>query len=270
MARTTKRRTKRKPYKKSKYRTANARQIQPARPRPARSQLVRMTYTNTCFLKPAIVGNVQPANGFRIAVNRPHHLFDATHLTSGATPQETWLIPLDTQGTMPHLSQWRAKYENYLIRGTKITATFRTEGNSNTNDRSGKLCLIRHSNTADITEATTFAKVRDNNQYVQMSHVTPSTTSTNQVRMSMGYNPSRYFAVNKSALSADDTLQGTLATTGDIGPEEDAFISLVYLSPFINATSGEYTMPEGCVDIRIDMLVEFLNPQQNTAQQPST
>lgn len=268
MVRTHKKKRTYKKRSQSQWRPEIARQIQNAQPRPARAQLVRMVYTNSCYLKPSIVGNVQPCNGFRIAVNRPHHLLDATHFTSGATPQETWTMPLQNQGTMPHLDSWTEKYENYLVRGCKVTITFRTESNSTVSDRSGKIFLCRHTNTGDISEATTALSLRDNNQMTKLQNVSPTTSTVNQARMSMGYSPSRYFAVNKSALSADDTLEGTLSPTGNIGPESTVFISLGYLSPFINATTGEYTMPEGLVEIKIEQLVEFVNPRQFTSQQP--
>lgn len=255
--------------KKRQYRNNIARQIQPAHPRPLRSQLVRMCWTNACYLKPSIVGNTQPCLGFRIAVNRPHKLLDTPSFTSGLEPQEKWVIPLTGDGMMPHLSQWRAKYQSYLVRGCKITCTFRTEGGSTTADRSGKIFLCRHGGDNDINEGTTYQSLRDNNQMVNMANVTPSTATTNQVRLNMGYSPARFFAVNKSALNADDTIKGHLSGTTDVGPIEDAFISLGYISPFTNSTTGEFTMPEGLLEIKIEQLVEFSNPYQNTAQQPN-
>lgn len=255
---------------RKKYRENTALQIQPANPRPQRSQLVRMTYTNACYLAPAIVGNTQPCLGFRIAVNRPHQLFDASSFVD--TPQETWVIPLDNvdgnDGTMPHLSEWRQKYQSYLVRGCKITATFRTDGPSSNGDRGGKIFFCRHSQATDISEDTTYQSLRDNNQMVTMVNVTNASVSTNQARLNMGYSPNKFYAVNKSALNADDTIKGILAQTGDISPIQDAYISLGYLSPFTNSTTGEFTMPEGLLEIKIEQLVEFSNPYQNTIQQP--
>lgn len=249
------------------YRRAIARQIQNAVPRPLRTQLVRMVYKNAMELIPALIGSTQPALGCTIAVNKPHHILYSPMFVG--SPQETWFSTLAASGTMPHLATWTALYNKYLVRGCKVSITFRTAAGSVTSDRSGKICLIRHGGGGDINQYTTWQGIRDNNQYTKIGNVSASTTTMNQVSLSMGYSPTRSAAIRKGALTANPDLQGDVSNPASpAAPALDEYISIAYVSPYQNATTGAYTMPSGTLEVCIEQVVQFLDPKQSTAQQP--
>lgn len=248
------------------YRKSIARQIQPSVPRPLKSQLVRMCWQNRIYWKPQLIANVQPTLGFTIAVNRPHNLLESE--TFVGSPQETWVQALGSSGTQPHLAAWAQLYEHYLVRGTKVTITFRTEGNSNTSDRSGKLVMVKHGLASDITQHSTYDTIIQNCPNFKVANVTASTTTQNQVRMSMGYSPASYHGIRKSAITANAELKGTFGPSSFTPPEEDAYISVAYASPFQAATTGAYNMPEGLLEVKIEQVLQLTDVKQSTFQQP--
>lgn len=272
--RSYKKKTYRKNYNKNynnnqNYRNNVANQIQLAVPRPLKSQLVRMTFRNSVYLKPALIDGVQPSLGFTVNVNQPHNiLYNSTFVQPPNAQQEIWTSALATGGAVQHLGTWTQKYNKYLVRGAKVSITFRTEGNSVPTDRSGKICLIRHGGDDDIDRYSTWNSIQNTNQSTRVGNVTPSTSTTNQVRLSMGYSPSRSSAISKSALTANPDMVGDIETSTYVGPTEDEFISLAYVSPFQAATTGAYTMPEGLCELSVDYLVQFMDPKQNTEPQP--
>lgn len=249
------------------YRKAVARQIQPAIPRPLKSQLVRMCWQNRVYWKPTLIANTQPALGFTIAVNRPHNLLDNS--TFVGAPQEVWCAALGSNGTMPHLANWAQLYEHYMVRGCKVTITFRTEGNSNTNDRSGKLMMVKHSLGNDINQNSTYDSIINTAPNFKVANITASTTSLNQATLSMGYSPSSFHGIKKSAITANSELKGTFVPGGTYTPpDEDAFISCVYASPFQANTTGAFNMPEGLCEVKIEQVLELTDVKQSTLQQP--
>lgn len=250
-----------------KYRNNIANQIQLSVPRPLKTQMVRMNFRNSVYWKPTLIGGVQPALGFTIQVNQPHAILSTQ--TFVGSPSEVWTSALASGGQVQHFDSWAQKYNRYLIRGAKVTCTFRTEGGSTATDRSGKICMIRHGEDNDINQYSTWNNIQNTNQYTRVGNVTPSTASTNQVRLSMGYSASRANAIKSSALTAATDLQGDISTFGAyIGPLEDEFISVAYVSPFQAATTGAYNMPEGLCEVAIEYLVQFIDPKQNTEPQP--
>ena len=249
-----------------KYRNNIANQIQLAIPRPLKTQLVRMSYRNSVYWKPAIIGTTQPTLGFTINVNQPHAIFSNSRYVG--SPQETWTSALASGGQVQHLATWAGKYNKYLVRGAKVTITFRTEGNSVTTDRSGKVVMIRHSDDDDVNQYSTWNEIQNTNQYTRVANVSPSTATTNQLRLSMGYSAARSSAIKKSSLTANPDLQGSMEGVPYIGPIDDEYISVAYCSPFQAATTGAYTMPEGLCEVAIEYLVQFLDPKQNTNPQP--
>lgn len=250
----------------AKYRKNIASQIQLAVPRPLKSQLVRMNFRNSVYWKPSLIGTTQPTLGFTIAVNRPHEIME--HETFVGAPQETWTSAMATGGAVQHIASWAQKYNKYLIRGAKVSITFRTEGNSVTTDRSGKVVMIRHGADGDVNQYSTWNEIQNNNQYTRVGNVSPSTATTNQLRLSMGYSASRATAIKKSALTANPDMQGSIEGSPYLPPLEDEFISVVYCSPYQAATTGAFNMPEGLCEVSVEYLVQFIDPKQNTTPQP--
>lgn len=247
-----------------KYRKNIASQIQLAVPRPLKTQLVRMNYRNAVYWKPSLIAGIQPALGFTINVNQPHSIL--ANNTFVGSPQEVWTSALASGGEVQHLATWQGLYNKYLVRGARVQVTFRTEGGSVTTDRSGKITMIRHSDDT-VSQHTTWNEIMNTNQSTRVGNITPSTASTNQVRLSMGYSAARSSAIKKSALTANPDMQGSLEGTAKVGPIEDEYISVVYNSPFQAATTGAFTMPEGLLELDIEYVVQFLDPKQNTSPQ---
>ena len=266
MPRRSKRAVKGRRETKSKYRNNIANQIQLAIPRPLKTQLVRMNYRNAVYWKPSLIGTSSPTLGFNVNVNQPHNILSSS--TFVGSPQETWVSALASGGQVQHFASWAQKYNKYLVRGCKVTITFRTEGNSVTTDRSGKVVMIRHSDDDDVNQYATWNEIQNTNQYTRVANVTPSTATTNQVRLSMGYSAARASAIKKSSLTANPDLQGSIETSTYVGPVDDEYISVAYVSPFQAATTGAYTMPEGLCEVAIEYVVQFLDPKQNTTPQP--
>lgn len=251
------------------YRKTIANQIQSAVPRPLKSQLVRMCWQNRVYLKPQLIASVQPTLGFTVAVNRPHNILENDVFVGGT--QEVWAAALGADGTMPHLANWANLYEHYLVRGCKVTVTFRTESNSVTTDRSGKLMLIKHGLANDINQYSTYDNIINTCPNFKTANVSASTTTMNQATLSMGYSPSQFHGIKKNAISANPELKGTFVSGGSYtSPEEDAFISLAYASPFQNATTGAFNMPEGLLEVKIEQVLQLTDVKQSTLQQPIT
>lgn len=260
------RRTKRLKSKKGNYRENIARQIQLAVPRPLSSQMVRMTYRNSVYWKPQLIGGTQPSLGFNINVNQPHSILSSS--TFVGSPQETWTSALASGGQVQHLATWAGKYNKYLVRGAKVSITFRTEGNSVTTDRSGKIVMIRHSDDDDVNQYSTWNNIINTNQYTKTANVSASTATTNQVRLSMGYSAAKSSAIKKTSLTANPDMQGSMEGSPYVGPIDDEYISVCYVSPFQASTTGAFNMPEGVCELSIDYLVQFIDPKQNTSPQP--
>jgi len=249
------------------YRGTIATQIQPAIPRPLSTQLVKMTYKNILQIEPQVVGTVMPCLGFTFCMNRITHMLD-TQVFVG-NPQEIWLQAPSANGDeMPHLASWAALYNRYLVRGSKITVTYRTSAGSVTSDRCAKLFLARHGEPNTINQYSTWQSLNNENQDLRLANITPTSTNQNQATLSMGYSPSRRNAIKKSALTAERDLQGDLSTGTYVKPVVTDYISCGLVSPYQNATTGAHNYPNGLLEIRVDMLVQFLDPKQNTLQQP--
>lgn len=252
--------------KSSKYRNAVANQIQLAVPRPLSTQLVRMIYRNSVYWKPALIANVQPTLGFNVNVNQPHGILGAS--TFVGSPQEVWTSTLASGGQVQHFASWVQKYNKYLVRGSKVSVTFRTEANSSTSDRSGKLCLIRHGPDSTINQNTTWNGIINTNQTTRVANISPSTTTMNQARLSLGFSATKAYAIKESAITANPEIQGDIQGGTYFGPSEEEYITCCYVSPFPANTTGAFNMPEGLLEFQIEYLVQFIDPKQNTSPQP--
>lgn len=269
-----KRRTSRRPRRARRrrgggagYRNPVARQIQPSIPRPLATQLVKMTYKNILQITPTIIAGVMPFLGFTFCMNRISHMLDTQVMVGN--PSEIWLqAPTASGDQMPHLANWAGLYNRYLVRGSKISVTYRTNGTSSSTDKSAKLVLVRHSDPNTVTQTTTWQNLNQTAQNFKAANITPTTSGLNQASLSMGYSPSRRQAINKSALTAERDLQGDLSAATYVKPVVTDYITAGMISPYQAATTGAHNYPAGLLEVRVDMLVQFLDPKQNTLQQP--